>query len=920
MTLLSRKILIIDDSPEDRAEMRRMLLAGSKTRYRFIEAELGAVGLRLCRDAKDGLPDVVLLDFSLPDMIATDLLAELCKGADLPPCPVVVLTGLDQQSGPELLRAGAQDFLGKSWTTAESLTRAVENSIERFALLAARKHAAEQLRAAHDSFRHLVEQSPFGIYAVDADFRLVQVSVGAQKVFENVRPLIGRDFAEVLREVWSEPFASDAIAIFRQVLASGEAFHAPTTVEKRQNITAVEAYDWKVERIILPDGRPGAVCHFYDLSERQRYEAELREQEHRLRSLLENSPLAVIEWNSDHLVTRWAGEAEATYGWSAAEVVGLPIAELGMIYEEDRPIVERVIARLTDGVTRHLTQGLRLQTKDRRVVHCVWHHSVLADAAGKVISVLALGVDVTAQKEAEAELLLRTTELRESERRVRLAAEASAVGIWEWDVGTDAIRWDAQMFHLYGIAPTPDGFVRYSDWSGAVLPEDLPESERVLQDTLRRSGQSRREFRILRRNDGQCRNIESVATARTDEHGQARWVLGTSLDITERKRAEEKVRVAKEAAETASAVKDRFLAMLSHELRTPLTPVLMTLEMLEQDPKLSVEVREDFAMMKRNVELEAKLIDDLLDLNRIASGKLPLTIAPVDLRATIRNACEICGPSARERGIRIETEFDPATGLVAGDAVRLRQVLWNVLSNAIKFTPENGVIRVMTRRLDDARCEVRVGDSGIGIAPEMLTRIFDAFEQGGTIVTRQFGGLGLGLAICKALVELHQGSIRAESDGAGKGATFVIELPSAASPMKATDAVGLTAGTPDSRQLRLLVVEDHADTAHTLARLLRGAGFAVSVAADVASALAAIERESFDVLISDLGLPDGSGNDVMRALRARGAVPGIAMSGYGMEDDLRRSREAGFSEHLVKPIALGKLKEAIRRVTENRGE
>jgi len=386
-----------------------------------------------------------------------------------------------------------------------------------------------------------------------------------------------------------------------------------------------------------------------------------------------------------------------------------------------------------------------------------------------------------------------------------------------------------------------------------------------------------------------------------------------------RRRAEEEMRLARDQAEAANRAKDRFLAALSHELRTPLTPVLMAVAELEHDPALSAGVREDLAMIKRNIELETKLIDDLLDLNRITCGKLPVNIEPVDLNEAIRNACEICRPSVRERGIRLETELHATTGLVAADAPRLQQVLWNVLKNAIKFTPEKGFIRVKAKRLHDARCEVRVEDSGIGISPEVLPRIFDAFEQGGTAVTQQFGGLGLGLAICKALVELHHGTIRAESPGEGKGATFIIELPGAASLIKVTGAVAPAAGAQGSRQLRLLVVEDHADTARSLARLLGRAGFAVVTASDVASALAIAERESFDVLISDIGLPDGSGTDVMREVRARSTIPGIAMSGYGMEEDVRRSHEAGFSEHLVKPVDADKLKEAIRRVTENRG-
>jgi CheY-like chemotaxis protein len=275
--------------------------------------------------------------------------------------------------------------------------------------------------------------------------------------------------------------------------------------------------------------------------------------------------------------------------------------------------------------------------------------------------------------------------------------------------------------------------------------------------------------------------------------------------------------------------------------------------------------------------------------------------------------CGICRPQLLEQDVCLKTDFGINAGLVTADPARLRQVLWNVLKNAVKFTPAQGMIRVSTARLGPDRCEVRVQDSGIGIPPDVLPRIFNAFEQGDAHITRQFGGLGLGLAISRALVELQGGTIRAESEGQSKGATFIVELPgqtdsaTEVAPVAAASATGAT-------QIRILLVEDHADTADTLTRLLRSAGFAVAVATDVASAIAMAEREPFDLLASDLGLPDGDGCEIMRIV-----VPGIAMSGYGMYEDIRRSTEASFSEHLVKPVAVPELIAAIRRVTENSG-
>jgi CheY-like chemotaxis protein len=297
----------------------------------------------------------------------------------------------------------------------------------------------------------------------------------------------------------------------------------------------------------------------------------------------------------------------------------------------------------------------------------------------------------------------------------------------------------------------------------------------------------------------------------------------------------------------------------------------------------------------------------------VASGKIALHPEPMDLNAAIRHVCSICGPQISEKAVHLHCDLAPDAGFLEADPARFRQVLWNLFNNAVKFTPAGKNVHISTARLPGARVRVQVRDEGIGIPAEILPRIFDAFEQGEEKITRQFGGLGLGLAICKALVELHGGEIRAESNGQGTGAVFSIELPGSATQPGAAPAPRQETSTP--RLLSLLIVEDHTDTARALSRLLRRSGYMVESASDVASAVAMARAGNFDLVISDLGLPDATGYELMRQLQRLGGIKGIAMSGYGMDEDVRKSREAGFSEHLVKPVNVTRLREAIQRVT-----
>ncbi|PYJ33560.1 MAG: hybrid sensor histidine kinase/response regulator [Verrucomicrobia bacterium] len=357
----------------------------------------------------------------------------------------------------------------------------------------------------------------------------------------------------------------------------------------------------------------------------------------------------------------------------------------------------------------------------------------------------------------------------------------------------------------------------------------------------------------------------------------------------------------------SNLAKDQFLAMLSHELRTPLTPVLASALALESEPELPKDIHESLQMIRRNVELEARLIDDLLDLTRIDRGKVQLNFEVVDAHTLLQNALEICQAEIDRKHLARSLNLGASKVHMRADSARLQQIFWNLINNAVKFTQRNGRIKISTSNDSSGQLRVEIADTGLGIEPEALPKIFDAFEQGGRT---QLGGLGLGLAISKTLVEAHKGTITAQSAGRNKGATFTLLFPTC-EKAEAQIAPAVSPILPERQPMRILLVEDHEDTNRSLTNLLRRRGYHVQSALNFQSALDLGANEEFDVLISDLALPDGSGIDLIQKLSSKPLVR-IALTGFGMEDDIRKSYEAGFQHHLVKPIDLNKLDSLIQ--------
>ena len=374
-----------------------------------------------------------------------------------------------------------------------------------------------------------------------------------------------------------------------------------------------------------------------------------------------------------------------------------------------------------------------------------------------------------------------------------------------------------------------------------------------------------------------------------------------------------------------SRAKDVFLAALSHELRTPLNPVLLLASEAAKNPLIPPEVRADFEVIARNVALEARLIDDMLDVTRIAQGKLAIEKRPLDIHALLHEALALAREEIDQKQITLSLRLNARRHVVLGDDVRLKQIFWNVIKNAGKFTPAGGRIGVETNVPEDGEeLAVKITDTGIGMTPAELERSFEAFSQGEHATqggTHHFGGLGLGLAISRMLTKMHSGSITATSEGRNQGTTILIKLPLIPAMPAAPAAVSPPAGVQSfagpangSARRRLLLVEDHLPTAQALKSLLARRGFEVVVATCLADARASANRERFDVLISDIGLPDGNGCELMAELSRRQKLAGIALTGYGMEEDVNRSHAAGFAAHLTKPVSVQSLDVALSAI------
>jgi PAS domain S-box-containing protein len=541
----------------------------------------------------------------------------------------------------------------------------------------------------------------------------------------------------------------------------------------------------------------------------------------------------------------------------------------------------------------------------------LWGHFVLVGEHTKVDADGLL--ELTELTTLSLENAQRLAFARRDQDRLLLLAAATDDAMYDWNFDTRDFWWGAGVTRLLGS--TPDQIAGTGRWKYDQIHPDDVERVRASFDAARFSKAMRwnADYR-MRRSEGHYVDVEDRAYFLRDVDGRAYRSIGIIRDVTATKELLKSEQEARAQAEGASRAKDEFLAMLGHELRNPLAPIVTGLELIQLRGTLDID--RDIPVMQRQANHLIRLVDDLLDISRITHGKIELDKQRIEIASVVESALETASPllEARKHAVSVDV---PSVGLeVHGDRARLIQVIANVVNNAAKYTDPGGIIEIIARRAND-QIEVRIRDTGIGIAPEILPRVFTMFVQERQAIDRSQGGLGLGLAIVRSLVELHGGQVQAHSAGIGRGTEVTVRLPRAVTADVVVTPNQLPAAAASGRR-KIMVVDDNEDAAELLCTLLETMGNTTCVAHDPLDALAKVEAFKPDLAVLDIGLPVMDGYELARRLRHIPSIPGlrlIALTGYGQPSDRERAVSAGFDEHLVKPVAVDKLQHLITKLT-----
>lgn len=785
----------------------------------------------------------------------------------------------------------------------------------------------------HDSysklnFQHLFENLPGSYIVLSPELKIIAVTDEYLKsTFRKTEDLIGQNIFEVFTNNPDDIEHSKEVRnSLEKVLQTGEPDELP--VQKYDVERPIDLGGGFEERYWSLKTFPGfdeggnvayVVHHVEDITRRIKNEQILLESKDRYHLISRATNDAIWDWNLETDQVWWNEGVKTIFGYAENEIENTSKWWYEHIHSSDR---DRVI----DGIHEVIDKGEENWSDEYRFLKAdggfkyVFDRGFVLHRHGRPVRMLGAMQDITTRKKAVAENL-------KSQERLQIVLETSKLGLWYCDLPFDVLNWsDTTKEHFWF---EPDDVINIDLFYERLHPEDREPTRKAIDSSIEDQTQYDIEYRTVNPVTGKIKWIRAIGRGFYDESNNPQRFDGITIDVTDNKLIETeresllwREKNARAEAETANRLKDEFLATLSHELRTPLTSILGWSRMLATDQLKGEQLKRAISAIERNAKSQSQLIEDILDVSRIISGKMRLTVRPVDLTEVIESAIDSVRPAADAKEIKIQRVLDSEVGLISGDSDRLQQIIWNLLSNAIKFTPKDGRVQIKLERVN-SHVEVTVSDDGSGIDEETLPHIFERFRQSDSSSTRTYGGLGLGLAIVRHLVEQHGGVVNAASDGIGRGAVFTISFPLsvARSDLKTQneeriyqtfdDTVEFSC-PPELNNLRILVVDDEADTRALLSSIFESCNANIKGVASVDEAIAALENEKFDILISDIGMPNKSGYDLMEKLRKfppqqNGTIPAVALTAYAGVEDRMRTLSAGFQMHIPKPIEPAKL-------------
>jgi PAS domain S-box-containing protein len=764
-----------------------------------------------------------------------------------------------------------------------------------------RKQMEAALRESEERSRNILESISDGFFAVDKAWRFTYINQAAEHLLNRSSDdLVGKTMWEEYPGLLESEFGR----IYRE------------TMDDRR-VGAMTAFypdhDRWYEARSYP-ARQGITVYFRNVTAQVQGEAALRQSEEQLRLATESANLGLWYWNVQEDTLEWTPQCKALFG--------LP-ADIEMTYD--------LFLNALHPDDRHRTHETVLQCLQSRIPYDIeyrtqWPDGTLRwiaakgnctyDAAGQPIRMMGITIDITDRKQIEAELWQKNAILK-------VINDSTPTPIYVKDREGRIIFANPATLEVLGKPESQ--VIGYRD--DEIYPgfgEVVVENDRRIMET----GQ----LEVVEESPDGVRTFLGVKVPYRDETGAVIGLIGVASDISDRVQLERdreqvlnQAQAAREVSERANRIKDEFLSVLSHELRTPLNPILGWIRLMKAGKLDAVRTREAISIIERNAQLQAQLINDLLDISRILQGKLALNQEPVHLETVITAAQETVRLAAEAKAITITTAFEDSNGQVLGDAGRLQQVVWNLLTNAIKFTPDGGEITVRLARTEN-QAQIQVRDTGKGIASDFLPHVFERFRQADSSTTRKFGGLGLGLAIVRQLVELHGGTVDVESLGEGYGATFMVCLPlltaSSEPPIQDMDVPADCSPGCSLSGYQILVVDDDLDSREFVTFALNQHGAIVTQAASASEALAVLSHTQFDVLVSDIGMPEMNGYTLMQQIRAKpaehgGQIPALALTAYADEGSSEQALQAGFGQHLAKPIDVDQLVTSVVRLVNS---